>query len=701
MNDKSYPGRTRHSFALRFIVLGAIFAVICLVYAARLMRLQLGGSETFFEYSDDDLTSYTVTVKASRGALCDRNGTVLVSDSKAYDLKINYDTMAADNAGINDMILHALLALQKTGNYEKICADSFPYSGIYPGYAPRAELSDPDSTIRIRLDRFIQNRSLEENAGQSAILEKMLRVYGLIDRDGVTRYTDYETHCLLMIRYDMESKNFGALTPYTLAENVDRYLLTAMKESPVMGMEIVQRTDRAYAYPGYASHILGRISKIYAEDWPYYNAQGYEMDAMVGISGCELAFEEQLRGEDGIMKIFADEDGNIVRMEMIKEPKRGNDVWLTIDIGLQVVAEDALAQNIANIVASATGTRTGEDCNAGAVVATDPNTGAMLAIASYPTYDLTTYNEDYDVLYADKNLPLFNRALEGTYAPGSTFKLGMAIAAMEEGVVTPATVIETKGIYRYFNSYQPRCWIYTSTGRSHGPINVVKAIEVSCNYYFYDVGRQMGIEAMNRYCTSFGLGQLTGIELPEAVGVLAGPAWRDAAGYAEWSELDTLAAAIGQSDNLFTPIQLSQYVAAITNGTRYSAHLLYRVVDYGTGEILSETVPEVLGTVSFADSTMTALKQGMRQVVTSSATLSRNFRRVDAMGVTVGGKTGTAQVFATDSDNGLFTCVAPLDDPQIAIAYVIERAGGGSAVAITPALMMEYFFAPAENEAAG
>ena len=698
MNDKPYPARTRRSFALRFVILGAVFAVICLVYAARLVRLQLGDSQTFFEYSEDDLTSYVVTVKANRGALCDRNGTVLASDSQSYDLRINYDTMASDNDGINDMILHALLAMQETGNDQKLTADSFPYDGIYPGYSPREELSDPDSVIRTRLDKFIKKRKLDENADQRAILEMMLKKYGLINKEGDTKYSDYETHCLLTVRYDMESKNFGALTPYVLAENVDMYLLTAMKEFPVMGTEIVQRTDRTYAYPGYASHILGKISKIYAEDWEYYNAQGYAMDAMVGSSGCELAFEQELRGEDGQMKIFIDDDQRIVRMEMIKEPKRGKDVWLTIDIGLQMVAEDALAQNIANIVESATGERHGEDCNAGAVIATDPTDGGILAIASYPTYDLTTYNEDYEALRTNEDMPLFNRALEGTYAPGSTFKLGVAIAALEEGIVTPSTMIQTKGIYRYFDSYQPRCWVYTGTGLTHGAINVVKAIEVSCNYYFYDVGRMMGIDAMNRYCTSFGLGQLTGIELPEATGILAGPAWRDASGYAEWSELDTLAAAIGQSDNLFTPIQICQYTATITTGTRYASHLLYRVVDYGTGEVIREAVPEVLGTVSFDADTVTAVKQGMRQVISSSSSLNRQFRPVTNLGITVGGKTGTAQVLPTDSDNGLFTCVAPLENPQIAVTCVIERAGGGSSVVPTPAAMLEYFFTPAETE---
>lgn len=702
MSEKENSSRMRHSFALRFVVFGAVFAVICMVYAARLVRLQLGGSETYFTYSEDDLMSYTVVVQATRGALCDRNGTVLVSDSRAYDLRIDYETMAADNAGINDMILRALLALQETENTDRLAVNSFPYDGTYPGYAPSAALSDPESTVSVRLARFRKNRSLSETASQAEILEMMLQKYGLVDRRGNALYSDYETHWLLTVRYDMESKNFGAMSPYTLAENVNRNLLTYMKESPVGGMEIVQRADRTYAYPGYASHILGRISKIYAEDWEYYREKGYSLDSMVGISGCELAFEEQLRGEDGLMRVYVDSEGTVVRMEMLREPRRGRDVWLTIDIGLQMAAEDALAKNISDIVASATGERTGEDCNAGAVVASDPKTGGILAIASYPTFDLTTYNEDYDRLYADSNLPLFNRALEGTYAPGSTFKLGVAIAAMEEGVVTPATTIETKGIYRYYNSYQPRCWIYTSTGRSHGPINVVKAIEVSCNYYFYDVGRLIGIEALNRYCTGFGLGQRTGIELPEAVGVLAGPAWRDAAGYAEWSEVDTLVASIGQSDNLFTPIQLCQYVSAITNGTRYEAHLLYRTVDYGTGEILSETIPTPLGQVSMADSTVQALRQGMRQVITSSATLTRDFRAVDRLGVTVGGKTGTAQVFEDDSDNGLFTCVAPLEDPQIAIACVIERAGGGSHVAITPATMMEYFFSSASTpEAVG
>jgi penicillin-binding protein 2 len=699
MNDHNKGHRHGRSFALRFIILGAVFAVICLVYAARLVKLQLEDNDTFFEYLEGDLATYTVTVKANRGALCDRNGTVLVSDKDAYDLRINYDTMAADNKGINEMILYSLLALERTDNMDGLCADSFPYDGIYPGYAEKTELSDPDSALRIRLDRFKERRSLSADASQREVLEMMLKKYGLIDKQGNTVYSDYETHLLMSIRYDMESKNFGALNPYVMAEDVDLYLLADMRESPVTGMEIVQRTDREYAFPGYASHILGRISRIYAEDWDYYNEKGYAMDAMVGISGCEQIFEDQLRGVDGTMRVYVDGDGHIVRTEMIEEPRRGNDVWLTIDIGLQMAAEDALAQNVADIVASATGERKGEDCNAGAVVATDPHTGGVLAIASYPTYDLTTYNEDYDLLYADGDLPLFNRALEGTYAPGSTFKPGVAIAALEEGIVAPSTIIHTKGIYRYYDSYQPRCWVYTGTGLTHGDINVVGALEVSCNYYFYEVGRLMGIETMNRYCTTFGLGQKTGIELPESVGILAGPAWRDAVGYAEWAPTDTLAAAIGQSDNLFTPIQICQYTAAITTGNRYAAHLLYRVVDYGTGETVQDETVTLIGNVTMRADTSAAVKQGMKQVVTASASLRRLFRPVTDQGITVGGKTGTAQVLPTDSDNGLFTCVAPLENPQIAVTCVIERAGGGSAVVPTPAAMLEYFFAPAEDAA--
>lgn len=699
MNDHNKGHRHGRSFALRFIILGAVFAVICLVYAARLVKLQLEDNDTFFEYLEGDLATYTVTVKANRGALCDRNGTVLVSDKDAYDLRINYDTMAADNKGINEMILYSLLALERTDNMDGLCADSFPYDGIYPGYAEKPELSDPDSALRIRLDRFKERRSLSADASQREVLEMMLKKYGLIDKQGNTVYSDYETHLLMSIRYDMESKNFGALNPYVMAEDVDLYLLADMRESPVTGMEIVQRTDREYAFPGYASHILGRISRIYAEDWDYYNEKGYAMDAMVGISGCEQIFEDQLRGVDGTMRVYVDGDGHIVRTEMIEEPRRGNDVWLTIDIGLQMAAEDALAQNVADIVASATGERKGEDCNAGAVVATDPHTGGVLAIASYPTYDLTTYNEDYDLLYADGDLPLFNRALEGTYAPGSTFKPGVAIAALEEGIVAPSTIIHTKGIYRYYDSYQPRCWVYTGTGLTHGDINVVGALEVSCNYYFYEVGRLMGIETMNRYCTTFGLGQKTGIELPESVGILAGPAWRDAVGYAEWAPTDTLAAAIGQSDNLFTPIQICQYTAAITTGNRYAAHLLYRVVDYGTGETVQDETVTLIGNVTMRADTSAAVKQGMKQVVTASASLRRLFRPVTDQGITVGGKTGTAQVLPTDSDNGLFTCVAPLENPQIAVTCVIERAGGGSAVVPTPAAMLEYFFAPAEDAA--
>ena len=694
-NSNRYSGGQRRAFATRYIALAVLFALTLFVYLSRLWSLGAGNNDLYFTYNEGNLTSYTVEVKASRGAICDRNGKVLVQDRETDNLIFNYNSMPSDNAGINGMILYALEALRKSGNADKRVSDVFPFDGTYPNYTPKAVLADGEAVETLKLIRFLENRGLAIDSGMQKILDKMLTKYGLLDKKGNLIYTEAQTHELLVTRYDMESKDFGAYQSYTLAEDVDVYLAAYVRELPYPGAELEQIYEREYLYPGYASHILGRVSKIYAENWDYYRELGYKMTDTVGVGGCEEAFESYLRGVSGRMRIYVDADGNIVRMEMEEEPRKGYDVYLTIDADMQVVAENALAKNIADIVASSHGSLTGEDCNAGGVVATDPDTGEILAVASYPTYDLSTFGADYNRLSTDAALPLFNRALEGTYAPGSTFKLGIALAALEEGVISPSTIINTKGIYTYYDSYHPRCWLYLSTGRSHGPINVTEAVRVSCNYFFYDIGRLMGIDTMTRYCTAYGLGQKTGVELPEATGVLAGPAYRDNYGLAEWNNIDTLMFAIGQSDNLFTPLSICQYTAAITNGgTRYAAHLLSRVVEFGTGEVIYEKAPEVLSSFTLSDSSVRAVKEGMRQVIYrgTSASLSSYFSDLPAS-VIVGGKTGTAQVRATESDNGVFTCVAPLDSPEITVTVLIERAGGGSAVAYTASRILSYYFA--------
>jgi penicillin-binding protein 2 len=311
----------------------------------------------------------------------------------------------------------------------------------------------------------------------------------------------------------------------------------------------------------------------------------------------------------------------------------------------------------------------------------------VLALASYPTYDLSTYNENYNALISNPANPLLNRALNGTYAPGSTFKVGMVAAGISNGTLTSSTRIFCGGQYTYYSDYQPKCWVYPG---AHYEVNAAYSLQVSCNCYFYELGRVMGIEKMNEYCRAYGLGEYTGIELGEKKGILAGPDYRDENGLAGWTAGNTISAAIGQSDNAFTPLQLSCYISTVLNGgTRYSARLLYQVKEYGTGNIVFKPESEALNTVELTDDAMYAVRQGMKQMIANSSTASYYMRNVP---VTVGGKTGTAQLGGGKKDNGVFVCAAPYNDPNIVISVVIEAAGGGSEASYSAASVLEEFY---------
>ena len=322
-------------------------------------------------------------------------------------------------------------------------------------------------------------------------------------------------------------------------------------------------------------------------------------------------------------------------------------------------------------------------------------TGAVLALASYPTYDLSTFSETYGDLVQDEKAPLFNRALEGTYAPGSTFKPGVAAAALQEGIITPQTEIQDLGQYTYYTDYQPRCWIYTPRYgmRTHGYVNVSEAIQVSCNYFFYEVGRQLTITKIDEYCEKYGLGQPTGIELSEKTGVLAGPAYREENGKI-WYDGDTLQAAIGQSDHLFTPLQLSVYIATLLDGgDRMGAHILKETRDY-FGNVLYEAQPEVIDSVQLDDVVVETVQNAMKDV-TENGSAARVFVNYP---ISVGGKTGTAQVSEDSSDNATFIAFAPFDDPQIVATCVIEHGANGTDAGFAIRDLFNYYFFPESSD---
>lgn len=692
--------------SMRIALLGALFVLICVFYAVVLINVQITGQDYYTIIKEDTSMRY-VTIAAKRGEIFDRNGKALVINTTNYNICLEYGAMPSAKADFNAVILTARQAIIDGGAAEQLAAPVFPYDGSYPSYTRNAEFFE-SVTNQTKFKALLRRLEKDEDITDEELLQFLRLRYGLITYDKTTEtymenYSAEDAGILLAIRFHMEYMQFSRVEPYTLAENVTLSSLTYVKELSIGQIIVTEEPARTYVYDGYASHILGTIGQITAETLDYYKELGYSGDAYVGRWGIEQVCEEYLRGVDGTIKIVEDEYGNILSETVVKEPIPGSDVYLTIDIDLQIAAEDALKDNVTvihQIAAETKGEFDGEDASTGAAAAVDPNTGEVLAIASYPTFKLSDYQENYKTYSTDELQPLYNRALQGIYAPGSTFKPGVAAAALQEGIITKNTVIVDRGAYD-FGDYHPRCWIYLRFGRTHGEQNVVQAIQNSCNYFFYEVGNRLGIEKMNEYSRMYGLGVATGIELSEKTGILAGPDYSASVGTV-WNPGNTLQAAIGQSDNTFTPLQLAVYTGTLINGgTRYRAHLVKEVKAFPSGETVKSVEPEALNTIEFSAGILNTIKSAMKDVV-ESGSAARIFRGYD---IEVGGKTGTAQVGGERSDNALFTGFAPYDDPKIAVAVVIEQGANGTDVAYTAKAMYDYYlkgqkYVPLEEQAA-
>lgn len=662
------------SFGARYLAIGVVFCVICLAFIVVLGIIQLKG--THLPAREEGYTR-TYTVPGVRGEIYDRNGKKIVGNSTSYDLIYEYGAMPDTRREVNMSLLAIMAALEDTGNGDKISDDLFVLEGTYPKMRFSAAVRDRESDEYYHYTKFLERRGFERaETDADDVVDYFVRRYSLSD----SIYTDEEISTLIRLYYEMERVDFGYYESYTIASDVSMELITRIEEANIEGVNFSLRAEREYLYPGIASHILGRLGRITAETAEHYLALGYPIDALVGTSGCEAAFEEYLRGENGKMCLKYDDDGNLLEKYYEVEPKSGNDVYLTIDIDLQVAAEEALASNVGMV----------ESADAGAVTAIDANSGDVLVIASYPTYDLTRFSsqEYYDSLIANEDLPLYNRALQGVYAPGSTYKIGAALAALESGEIDDK-ITYSCNMYHYFMGKEFSCL------GSHGEVNVVDAIRESCNVFFYHLGETMGADRMTAYTERLGLGADTGIELGDKNGIVAGPAYRDEMGLGTWMPGDDLSAAIGQSDHGYTPLQLSVYMSTVVNGgTRYSAHLLESVRTFYSGDVVLQKDAEVLDTVEFSDETYKLLIESMRQVVSSSGTLNTYFADVP---VTVGGKTGTAQVTGK-RDYALFCGFAPLDTPELVISCVIEEGAVGARAAYTVGKIMEKYF---EGRAAG
>ena len=649
MMKNPHPSRRRV-----YVLLGFFCAFLVLFFAVLYDAQVVHGSENRARSITSNTASETVT--ASRGIITDRNGKVLVSNRLAYTLVVDKSSFGKDEAALNDAIWQLIQLCQEQG---VTWNDTLPMT---TGSSP--QLTSKSLTESFR--EYLDDNKLPTDGGSAEVLAAMRKLYKVDDS-----YTDAQARLIVGVRYELDGRS-----SYTFAEDVSTELLGRITDGKYRGVTIKTAAARVYNTK-LAAHILGTVGAIWQEEWRSdestgyvgYADKGYNMNDLVGKDGVEKAFEEYLHGKDGKRLITTDENGKITGELYTREPQPGGTVALTIDIDLQQVVEDTLASTIQGMIDKDSNER------GGAAAVIQVGTGEVLAMASYPTYDLETFNQDYDELVKDERLPMFNRATQGVYAPGSTFKLCTSVAALEEGIITPSTIIEDKGIYTYYVDPQPMCWIWRQAHTTHGRINVSQAIVDSCNYFYYEVGRLTGIARLDDYATQFGLGQSTGIEIGDVSGVLASPEWAEAHDR-EWTDGQTITAAIGQSYNLFTPLQLANYVATlVSGGEHYEAHLLKNVKSYDNSRVIDVYGKGPLNDLNISDSTMAAVTKGMHDLTYDS--LRSAFSRCV---VEAGAKTGSAQV-GTDIANGTFVAYAPYDDPEIAIAIVVEKGGSGSLLA--------------------
>lgn len=660
-----------HPAKRRVIALLVFFGAFLLLFAAVLYDAQiLHGGENRAKSISSNAASETVT--ASRGIITDRNGKVLVSNRLAYTLVFDRSGFD-DDAALNAAILRLVQLCEETGTGWN---DTLPIGRV--GNFLRYSNARSET-----FDKFIEKNELTSGASGRQLLSELRELYHVDES-----LSEREARLIVGVRYELHSRD-----SYTFAEDVSTEVLSLITDGRYEGVTIRTASARVYN-TALAAHILGTIGPIWQEEWSSsedtgyvgYADKGYSMNNLVGKDGVEKAFESYLRGTDGRRLITTDETGKITGELYTREPQPGGTVALTLDIDLQADVEAALAETISGMIDKDSNERGG----AAAVVSV--GTGEVLALASYPTYDLSTFNEDYDELVNDQRLPMFNRATQGIYAPGSTFKMVTAVAALESGIITPSSIIQDRGIYTYYKDPQPMCWIYSQTGSTHGRINVSQAITDSCNYFFYEVGRLTGIRTLDSYASQFGLGQSTGIEIGDSSGVLASPEWAESHDQ-EWTDGQTITAAIGQSYNLFTPLQLANYVATLVGGgDHYQAHLLKNVKAYDNSRLLYMYDDKPMNTVEISDSTLSAVTRGMHEL-TVSGSVAYAFENCV---VSAGAKTGSAQV-GTDIANGVFVAYAPYEKPEIAVAIVIEKGGSGAALANTAVEIINSWFSRAQD----
>ena len=646
--------------------------ILTVVYVISLYNLQLLREERDIETINT--TSYTTTLSAARGDILDRNGILLATSRAVYNLAISRDALMDAEDPNSELLRLARMAQEQNIKY----IDTFPMTQE----APFTYLEDMSDTQESRLQLYFEYFSLDPNISASDLFVWMKNHYGL---DFTTSILD--TRLMIGIRYELELRLIMNISQYVFARDVSTDFIAYVEAKAIPGVFVEVGSVREYT-TDYAAHVLGYTGLIGPEDSEKYEELSYAMDSAVGKTGVELAFEQFLHGTDGRERVVTNSNGTVIGVEVREEATPGSNVYISIDIGLQEVAEKSLANVIRNI----NNTRDNEKdfAKAGAVVAIDVKTGEVLVDASYPTYNLSTLfdGNNFQLLSEDETLPLFNRSTQGRYNPGSTFKMVTSLAGLRSGKINRWTTVTDTGKYMAYEGYHPVCWIYSSTGAGHGTLDIVGALENSCNYYYYWLGDVIGQDIINEATVDFGLTLETGIEIPERAGILGTPDYKETEIGEPWYKADTLMSAIGQGYDMITPIQLANYVAMIANdGLRYDLTLMNSVRNWDYTGVIYEQEPVVAGEIAEKDF-ISILQEGMTAVA-DSGTAAGVF---EGYPVSVAAKTGTVESANDEFNNGVFVCYAPADDPEIAIALIVEKGQSGSTIMSIARDMLDYYF---------
>lgn len=648
----------------RLIILSFLAAGVCGAYILNLMNFQVvRGAE--FQAQTQQLTVSKISVKAARGEILDCNGVALAENKVGYNVVFYYSFFP--KADQNRIIAGLIEILEKNGE---------------DWYDPLPLTLAADPVFEEGRDKDIETlrNKLEVNVYATAS-DCMYNLRELFNID--ESYDDLTARKIAGVRYGMVLSDFSINNnQYAFAEDVSTNTALLIKEMSHLlpGVDIVDEDIRVYPQGTVAPHIVGVIGKMYAEEYygttdeggniltEGYKDKGYKMDSLVGKLGIEQVMEAELHGVDGVKTVEQSKDGSIISEEITTAPESGNNVVLTIDSAFQKKVQDILEAHILMLRERKSDSQGdhGNKAEGGSIVVLDAKTGGVLAAATYPGYDLNNYFSDYAAIRDADFSPLNNRAFNGLYRPGSTFKTAVAAGALEEGIITPKDTVNCQRIYHYYdvlpgNQFRPTCLGY------HGKTDTVKALTVSCNIFFYDVGRRLGAEQMNVYANLLGLGVPAGIELSESVGGISGPERSQSLGKT-WVQGDICQAAIGQMDTNVTPLQMAVQAMTLANrGTRYQAHLVKEVRSYDDTEVLSSTEPNVLSQFEMSGSTFETIKAGM---IGAAARVPAPYQLTD-LGYDVALKTGTPQKNNTEFHSAAIA-FAPADDADIAISVMLE-----------------------------